>query len=45
MLQGRVVVPLQDVIRRQRMRDDWQLEGVDSGRLDMGLEWLGAMAL
>ncbi|GAB4820429.1 hypothetical protein N2152v2_007475 [Parachlorella kessleri] len=42
---GRVVVPLQDVIRRQRMRDDWQLEGVDSGRLDMGLEWLGAMAL
>jgi hypothetical protein len=45
LLQGRVVIPLHEVIRRQRLRDVWQLEGVSSGQLDMELEWLGAMGM
>ena len=39
-LQGRVALPLQRVIQRQRLRDVWALEGVPTGQIDMELEWL-----
>lgn len=48
--QGRVSVPLRDVIERRRIRDTWQLQGPGrreegQGRLTMELSWMGALAM
>lgn len=48
--QGRVSVPLRQVIERRRLRDTWRLEGEGGGAqrggtLTMELAWVGALAM
>lgn len=43
--QGRVTVPLQEVIERKRWRDTWPLEDAAQGTLTMELSWMGALAV
>lgn len=42
--QGRVLIPLQEVIRKRRMRGSWPLQDTDSGHLIMELGWQAAAA-
>lgn len=43
--QGRVSIPLEEVIGRRRLQDTWPLQGGQQGTLSMQLSWLGALQL
>ncbi|KAI3435577.1 hypothetical protein D9Q98_001642 [Chlorella vulgaris] len=43
--QGRVSIPLKDVIERQRIRDTWPLQDVEQGDVTMELSWLSALSM
>ncbi len=44
-MQGRVSIPLKDVIERQRIRDTWPLQDVEQGDVTMELSWLSALSM
>lgn len=44
-LQGRVSLPLRQIIERGKWRDTWPLENTAQGTLTMELSWMGALAL
>lgn len=44
--QGRVSLPLGQVMERRRLRDTWPLQGAGGkGTLTMELSWMGALAM
>lgn len=42
--QGRVLIPLQEVVRKRRMRGSWPLQDAEGGHLTMELGWQAAAA-
>ena len=44
MPQGRVLIPLQEVVRKRRMRGSWPLQDAEGGHLTMELGWQAAAA-
>ena len=43
--QGRVSIPLRSVIEQKKVRDTWQLQGVQQGSITAELSWLSALSL
>jgi hypothetical protein len=44
-LQGRVTIPLRQVIEQRRLHDTWQLQGAQDGTLTAELSWLSALSM
>jgi hypothetical protein len=44
-VQGRVSIPLRQVMERGRVRDTWPLQDVKQGSLTMELSWMGTLNL
>jgi hypothetical protein len=44
-VQGRVSIPLRQVMERGRVRDTWPLQDVGQGSLTMELSWMGTLTL
>ena len=44
-MQGRVSIPLRQVMERGRVRDTWPLQDVGQGSLTMELSWMGTLAM
>ena len=42
-LQGRVSIPLRDVIERRKLRNSWALQDAHRGSITMELTWLSAL--
>lgn len=42
--QGRVLIPLQEVVRKRRLRGSWPLQDAEGGHIVMELGWQAAVA-